>query len=555
MALGLQDILSQVASAGSVIDTGSKQIEGWLSDAAGLSMDSNALLKTAASDASLVSATKSAADLSTQSARQALGIKFGTDENAQNQVYTALTDKIAATYKTKSALEDIINQKLAIGMDDPIAYIGAQLTVNRDIQQHNAVNSELQGTFDQIDRLNKSTSDSAQLQTQFSNTVTVASAEAAARLASTEAQVKANQMATQALTFNVEGVKTALGATKEELDNLFKVKQLQISTANNDIAAGHLALAQQEFAFRMEEKLKTDGMDSSILNSINIGRASRGLGGLDKLKAQVALAALKGKGPMSDEFLADYKSGEMALATGQISLGATPADVIQRIGERQVLNVSPPQELVKQKLGDALAIASPQLKSLDPRDLAGAQRILNVEVGKVVQRDAAEVKPNDASNLFSIAPIASIVKVSPAAANEPVYQKVLKPLMDTGVDMNDPNQVMAATVAAIKKGTISYNDALGLATIYQAGSNANLAQRDLPKFGIPPVYAYNVRLNNAGGFGGTSIVDVTKVDLLGRYLNKQLVNNLDTNQPLLVSPAGLIRRLAPADTTTDGVTQ
>lgn len=523
MALGLQDIISQVASAGSVIDAGATKIEGILSDAAGLSMDSSALLKTAASDASLVSATKSAADLSTQSARQALGIKFGTDETAQNQVYTALSDKIASTYKTKTALEDVINSKLAIGMDDPIAYIGAQLTVNRDIQQHNAVNAELQGTFDQIHNLNLATAESAQLQTQFAQTVTVASAEAAARMASTEAAVKANQMATQALQFNVEGVKTALGATKEELDNLFKAKQLQLSQSNNDIAAGHLALAQKEFAFRMEEKLKTDGMDSAILRSINLGRASRGLAGLDQMKAQVALAALKGKGPMSDEFMADYKSGEMALATGQISLGATPADVIQRIGERQVLNVSPPQELVKQKLGDALAVASPQLKSLDPRDLAGAQRILNVEVGKVVQRDAAEVKPNDASNLFSIAPIASIVKVSPAAANEPVYQKVLKPLMDTGVDMNDPNQVMAATVSAIQKGTISYTDALGLATIYQAGSNANLAQRDLPKFGIAPVYAYNVRLNNIDdGFGGSNIVDVTKVDLLGRYLNKQL---------------------------------
>lgn len=523
MALGLQDIISQVASAGSVIDAGATKIEGILSDAAGLSMDSSALLKTAASDASLVSATKSAADLSTQSARQALGIKFGTDETAQNQVYTALSDKIASTYKTKTALEDVINSKLAIGMDDPIAYIGAQLTVNRDIQQHNAVNAELQGTFDQIHNLNLATAESAQLQTQFAQTVTVASAEAAARMASTEAAVKANQMATQALQFNVEGVKTALGATKEELDNLFKAKQLQLSQSNNDIAAGHLALAQKEFAFRMEEKLKTDGMDSAILRSINLGRASRGLAGLDQMKAQVALAALKGKGPMSDEFMADYKSGEMALATGQISLGATPADVIQRIGERQVLNVSPPQELVKQKLGDALALASPQLKSLDPRDLAGAQRILNDSATKVVQRDAAEVKPNDASNLFSIAPIASIVKVSPAAANEPVYQKVLKPLMDTGVDMNDPNQVMAATVSAIQKGTISYTDALGLATIYQAGSNANLAQRDLPKFGIAPVYAYNVRLNNIDdGFGGSNIVDVTKVDLLGRYLNKQL---------------------------------
>lgn len=523
MALGLQDIISQVASAGSVIDAGATKIEGILSDAAGLSMNSSALLKTAASDASLVSATKSAADLSTQSARQALGIKFGTDENAQNQVYTALSDKITSTYKTKTALEDVINSKLAIGMDDPIAYIGAQLTVNRDIQQHNAVNAELQGTFDQIHNLNLATAESAQLQTQFAQTVTVASAEAAARMASTEAAVKANQMATQALQFNVEGVKTALGATKEELDNLFKAKQLQLSQSNNDIAAGHLALAQKEFAFRMEEKLKTDGMDSAILRSINLGRASRGLAGLDQMKAQVALAALKGKGPMSDEFMADYKSGEMALATGQISLGATPADVIQRIGERQVLNVSPPQELVKQKLGDALALASPQLKSLDPRDLAGAQRILNDSATKVVQRDAAEVKPNDASNLFSIAPIASIVKVSPAAANEPVYQKVLKPLMDTGVDMNDPNQVMAATVSAIQKGTISYTDALGLATIYQAGSNANLAQRDLPKFGIAPVYAYNVRLNNIDdGFGGSNIVDVTKVDLLGRYLNKQL---------------------------------
>ena len=86
----LNSILDLAATAKSTIQVGYAGVEDLLAQAATLTGDTTALLTQSAKDASLLSTTKTAAELSVQSARQALGIDFGTDRNAQNQIYTGL---------------------------------------------------------------------------------------------------------------------------------------------------------------------------------------------------------------------------------------------------------------------------------------------------------------------------------------------------------------------------------------------------------------------------------------------------------------------------------
>lgn len=528
MSVGLADIISQVGKATGLIDTDTAKIEGNLADAAALSMDTSSVLKKAAADASLVSLTESAAALSTQTAKQKIGIDFGTDRNAQNEVYSTLSGIEKSEWENQRAAKAEIDKKESTSLlTDPIGYITARLTINQDIRKYNAAESNRADALKRISDLNAATSSSAQLQTQFANTVTVASAEAAARLAASKSLEVANTAAIQGKLYNNEGLKAVLAASAQKLNFLFSLKSAQNADAQLALAAHHSALMDEEWNFKKAQKLKDDKYDSSIIDSINLGRAARGLSALSGVRADTVIQMIKSKSPGAEEFQEDWRSGERAYSSGEIVLAPTPADMIARIQSKQVINVSPPQELVKEKLNDAATFVLSS-KTFDPKDVVGNMRKLNDATMTILNHDAAEVRPADAKNMFSIAPINQIVKTSEAAAATPVYQKVLKPLMDSGVNMDDPNNVVSAVINGLRAKTLTYEEALSTTTIFQAGSSANLANRDLQKFGIPDqpqFYRYNVRLKNlASNFGFDSTVDMTKPDQWGRFINKQLSN-------------------------------
>lgn len=522
--ISLTDILTQVGNASKAMDTGTAKIEGFLQEAAALTGNSKDLMTQAAADQALVAQTQQAALLSTQTARQKLGLEFGTDANAVTEVYSLLSGIEKENWKLQQEAKASIDRKSGISlMEDPIGFITAKLTINEDIEKHNAANQNRQAALARIEDLNKVTSSSAILQAQFANATTVASAEAAARLASTQARVQANQLSLEGLQFNVQGVKEALGATKEKLGFLFNAKSAQNADAQLALAQASSAREAARFKLQMEQKLKEDKYDSSILDSINAGRAVRGLPALAGVKADSALIALKSKSPIGVEFEQDWSTGERLLATGKAVLASSPAEMLTRLSSGQVIAVSPSQELVKQKLVSGLEMAKAS-KAWDPKDVAASTKVLNAAAQAVVMNDAREVKPGDVQNLFALPPLNQIVKNSVAASEAPVYTKLLKPLMESGMQMENPETVIAVTVKGIKEGKISYNDALTLTTMYQAASNARIAEIDLPKFGLQPVYSYNVRIQNPGKLMGSDIVDMTKPDMVGRLLNQRLVN-------------------------------
>jgi len=544
----ITDILAQVVGAKDVLKTGTSQVEGFLADAAAVSKGSVRLLETAAEDAALIDQAKTAAELSTQTARQQLGIDFGTDRTAQNQIYTMLAEKARTSYETMDASQQVIKEKESKSLlEDPIGYITSRLTINQDIRKYNAAERERDGAIEHINKLNQATLGSATLQQQFANVVTTASAEASARQAAVAWKFKANEATLEGIKYNIEGVKTVLAASAQNLQFTFSAKQAQNAEEQLALSRRASARADEEWAFRKEAKLKEDKYDSSILDSINVGRAIRGLPPLAGVKADTALQTIRAKGPAAEEFLADWKAGEFAEATGKFQLGQTAAEVASRLRSNSPINVSPPQELVKTKINQAIDFVTSS-KTFDPKDVTGNTAKLNAAVVGVLTQDAREVRPSDAKNIFSIAPIADIVKASPAAAATPVYTKVLKPLLDTGVDLNDPSKVMAAVIDGVKTGKLTYNDVISLTTIYQVGSAANLAQRDLPKFGIPAIgkfYTYNVRLD--GQNGSSDIVDVTKPDILGRWINKQL--SYRAFRDIGARPADPFERFASPSTT------
>lgn len=530
MSYGLADIIAQVGKSSGLLDTDTSKIEANLSDAAALSMNTSAVLRQAASDSAIVELTKQSADLSTQTARQKIGLDFGVDRNAQNQVYSTLSAIESREADKQLAAKAEIDRKESISLlDDPIGYITARLTINQDIRKYNAAESNRADAFKRIADLNTAADVSSRAQSLYANTVTQASAEAAARLAAVAATEKANTAEIQSKLYNNAGLTAVLQADAQKLSFLFQTKNAQNADAQLALSQKNNDRLEEEWQFRKAIKLKEDKYDSSILDAITLGRGARGLPPLSGVKGDTVLQMIKSKAPGAEEFIDDWKAGEKAQinGTGTVQLAGTPAEMIGRIQNRQAILVSPSQELVKDKLNDAFTFVTAS-KTFDPKDVVGNMHKLNDATMTILNHDAAEVRPGDAKNLFSIPPINQIVKTSEAAAATPVYQKILKPLMDSGVNMDDPNNVIAAIINGIRSEKLTYGEALSTTTLYQVGSAANLANRALPKFGIPnqpQFYRYNVKLHNlASDFGFDSTVDLTKPDQFGRFLNKQLSN-------------------------------
>lgn len=522
--IDVASIIAQVGKASSFSDEATSKITNLLGAAATITGDSTAVATQAAIDAATVKSTEQAANLRTQSARQKIGLDFGTDASQQNQIYTHLSEVESEAWNGQQEVLKTINDKQSVGfLDDPLTFISNKLTIDADIGKYNGFLRTRQDALDRIEELNSVTSSSAILQAQFSNSITVTSAEAATRLAASQATLLANNSKLEGIKYNVEGIKEATQANAQKLGFMFSAQAAQNSAAHLALAAASNAREAEKFAFQKEEKLKDDKWNSSIVDSVNVGRVIRGLQPLTGVKAEAVIQNLKGKGPLADEFTADWKAGETFGATNKVQLSSDPAGAVALFTSGRAVNLPPAQELVKEKLGTAMELVSLD-KTLDRKDAGAVKAALNKATAQVVLADSREVKPGDSKNLFSIAPINQIVQAGSASAETPIYQKLLKPLIDNGVDLNDPNKVISATVAGMKDGTISYNDAISLTTIYQQAQAANLAQRDLPKFGIDPVFQYNVRVSTPNSLAGSSVYDLTKPDVLGRLLNRLLVN-------------------------------
>ena len=104
-------------------------------------------------------------------------------------------------------------------------------------------------------------------------------------------------------------------------------EQLQMSRQSNQLARARDAREAQLFNLNLKNKEAEDKYNSSVIESINFGRAARGVKPLEGVRAEAALQALKSKSELGVEFMEDYRTGERARDTGKVVLAETPADI------------------------------------------------------------------------------------------------------------------------------------------------------------------------------------------------------------------------------------
>jgi hypothetical protein len=91
--------------------------------------------------------------------------------------------------------------------------------------------------------------------------------------------------------------------------------------------------------------------------------------------------------------------------------------------------------------------------------------------------------------------------------------------MKTGMQLNDPKQVMGFVSDALSKGKITHKEAVDITTVYRMGVSTNTAMRNFEGFGLQPSYSYKTKVEiDPNSFSSTAVVDLTKYDTVSRAL-------------------------------------
>lgn len=508
------------SSKAEAVATGAAQKQAEISNA-------NAeLLSVVATNQATIIATQETAKLNAQKATLRVANAAGVDPTAAGDVLTETMGKIATSNQEINTNLDHIDRlaDVSIFKEGPVAWIKAKIDtvglrsqVDREVQKNVVLNQQLTG-------VNQSIQQAAQTQNAIKETTTAASVQASAANAAALALIESNNARIQGLKYNVAEVDAAMNASKDRLGLLYNaqnaVRQEALLTKQLDA----LALSKEEFEWRKrekdeEQKAKAAGkeVDEYTVETINIGRAARGVPPLSGVAAKSQLQLFKAGG--SKEMKLDYENGERTRIAGIPILGATPAESVAFL-EEVPADIAASREATVATLRRARELATGNMK-LDKKDSKAVADFINKTVRADVALQYSRVQ-SGTDNIFDIGDVGSYIGLR-AVKDLPVVTKVLQPAFDLKQPLADPKIVFGLVSSAVKSGTITSSQAADLATVYQAANSVNIASKGLTGFGI--TVPQNGKAYNAA-FGVGKTVNMTDPQAIIRLLSQDLAGRM-----------------------------
>lgn len=538
----LPQVVKAVKNAGAVAVDNSMKAEATVAD----------LEKTysqAGKDQALVVQTAQIGQLQAQNAaRKALDSAGGMDA-----LYETISTLRTEQQRLAPELEKLRQENVdASGLNiigkfkQALDWNGTQAKVESSIQSIKAVSStgaEIEQRVNAAGTIARNTAE----------TMTVASVDAATRVAQAEWAGRAAQARLEALKYNTQSMEAIAGAEDKTLEVLMRAANFERGEQQFQLALREEERRREQFNWQKEaaiaarvEKLEGKALDDSIIYKINLGRAARGDAPIGGLEAKQMIQMFKGNNP---EMLDLYKKGEFVAKTGVSLIGYSPADTARVIGANpQLLQQLPPERQkalalvteAQQELAKARAVKGSPLS--DDKDGAQAATFINEFVRKRVS-DSVRSVGNNLDNPFHIGDLSSYIgsPTNPGVSAfqaYPTVQKVLNTAVAGNISLSDPNTVIGLVQAAVNKGDLSSSQAAAdITNIYR---RANLLHRKAVGF-----ETIGVTLP-AGGQGYVAkingeMVDVTDFTAVARAMNKTTAQKMygKIQGTPTIGPAGL----------------
>lgn len=460
-----------------------------------------------AATAELVTRTTGLGQLQYEQAFSKNALDLGTDLGDASGIQAALAQTLISSRASQNAALDRINQKKSISfVDDPLQFIANHLSLNDDIEAHNAAEAKGDLAASQIAETNKLTELRAVAANRLKTTVTGASVEAAAQAARNSAQIVSDGFARSAIANNTNGIKELLSLSTDQLRNASVVFDAQNKQQSIAIAQAHLALSQEEFSWKKLEKDKAESANTYVSDTIIGGYKAMYPDNPNKWIAPNSpklLALISGKLPLDGEMKAAYDIGVLNSRAANPDgtnrlLAASPADLLSVLKYNPSLGTDSKAVVGLITSAAQEAGRTPQYAQLvAAKDLEGQKKFVNDSVQAAFK--GAQTVVRDPSNPYWLPSIDTIAKQTPGLQELPFYRTVIAPASAAGVAVNDPSMALSLGLEAVKAGKISLNNmAVDMATIYKQGQRVNIQSKQFIPLGLSPRESYNVDINTGG---------------------------------------------------------
>lgn len=488
-------------------------------------------------------ALRVAADAKSQQQNSAAATAFGVNQDAVNEVITAL----GAT--SRNITERIIKRSEKIHQNTQVPTMLGKVvgTLQNEFLRefNNADASELNITTQAMQRLNQAAQAQITTNNAIRQTLDSGSVARATELAALKANEAIAVLRQQAVKDNLINLEAAFKVSKEQLNTMFQIASLENQAIDNQRQAEVLELQRKTHNLQFQklqkdieqEKVREDDVNIFV-DTVNKGRAIMGLPAMNRREIE-QYTRMGGAAKIAIE--QQYESGALVNSTGVRNIAPDPANSALRLRQSNVV-VQGPQSKIQEQINQAFSdvLADPTLSAADknkPEIITAAvnKMLLKGDPKKGVQGliriQAENIKPGDTTNIYQAPAAVDIVKAA-AVQSTPLFSAILEPqVVKAGITDISPKDLISRTASAVLSGALSMQDAIdGITIYYKQAALLNNQVMDYSKYGLPRQESYNTVVSS--GYAGSSkynLMDSTQVaTLMSRALVQARIQGLST---------------------------
>lgn len=487
------------------------------------------IMQEAAKASATIEYQKGTADLAAQNATRRAAIAVGVNPEAGVDTLTEIMSRLKETNKNIiDTAADIRKKKSTSLWSDPVQFIKDNFFLPDSEQKLKANVEEAKALSGTLGLVSKAVSETSQTYQALKETTTQATIEARTKLAAADAAVKAEELNIQGIKYDTESVNAIAAMSKAQVDAWIAYRGTQDASTRLQLALDSSALQREQFDWARSEREIAQAaknadklIDDQTLEYINRSKAALGQPPLtkDEYKYQAALL----KSGKSTELAYHLENGMRNAMTGTSMVGANPAESLSVIKEFPSDLPAIQQETLK-LIDDAERLV--KSKPHDPKDIKGIADKTNFTVKEIVAEQYANIR---SGSLLDVGDLTSYIGTGSGKDTElgigglnslPISRKLLLPLAKAGQPLEDTKVILGLVTKAVRDGTITSSEALGLSDIYRQASQINMVARGFTKFGITvPENGTKYRIS-LGSLFNRDVIDLNDPVSLSSYIAK-----------------------------------
>jgi hypothetical protein len=496
-------------------------------------------------DEILVETQKSAAELQRIQNSRAAATAFAVNQDEANQMVSRLGAAYVASSSRAMDISEEIRQRSNVSLfEKPLEWLGNQIVIpfRQDELHANVETAKLAAST--LQTANAVVQSQAQTDNLIKQSVTTETQDAQQRLIKAAAEDKLAQLKLQGIALNSGNVKAVFEMTSAQLDTYFKINQVFNQEQYLKLAKESHRIQTARWEQELKEKQDIATEEATIAETVNAGRAALNL---PPLPSKQIKQQLKMGGEVSRVLQENYITGASIKASGLPLVGESPAkaaEVIVRSSAPLTVEQQGVKKFLVDTVGTAAATVPPTVDAKNPKAVTDH---VNGVVTNAANAQQKNIKTGDASNIYAISSVTAIAE-SELVKGTPFHAVVLKPLVDTGYNKVDPEDLVSKTLAALQTKQIDYTQAVnGLAAFFRVGAAVNNETRRYNMFGLPTQTSYNVKVTTSFGaqsgsaFGGgavTETFDLTDPRQISILFSRKLAEQIN-RQPRLTQGEAL----------------